>query len=186
MNILNFKDEYLRACSAEGDINENLPVLYELANECKSITEMGVRDGVSTRAFLASNAKLRSYDLNLDQDVQRLFYFAKLEGKDAEYIEADTLNLNIEETDLLFIDTFHTYSQLKQELKLHGGKAKKYIAFHDTHTFGLISESNNEHTGLLSAIIEFVIENPEWKFKIYKINNNGMTVLEKSIKQSNL
>jgi hypothetical protein len=33
--------------------------------------------------------------------------------------------------------------------------------------------------GLLPAIIEFMIENPEWKFKIHKTNNSGMTVLEK-------
>jgi hypothetical protein len=33
--------------------------------------------------------------------------------------------------------------------------------------------------GLLPAIIEFIIDHPEWKFKIHKTNNNGLTVLEK-------
>jgi hypothetical protein len=78
---------------------------------------MGVRTGVSTRALLCSNAgTIRSYDIKLNQDVSRLFDYARLAGKDAEYIQANVLDIDIEQTDLLFIDTLHTYSQLKQEL----------------------------------------------------------------------
>lgn len=78
-----------------------------------------------------------------------------------------------------FIDTLHTYDQLKQELRLHGNKAKKFIAFHDTHTFGINGEDQKDKKGLLPAIIEFMIDNPHWNFKIHKTNNNGMTVLER-------
>lgn len=176
-NILQI--EYQNARKIKSDINENVHILHELAKECKTVTEMGVRTGVSTRAFLATDVELKSYDLYIDDRVNKLFEYAKSLGKNAEYIKADVLHINIEETDLLFIDTLHTYSQLKEELRLHGNKAKKYIVFHDTHTFGLRGEVGQEHTGLLSAIIEFVMENPHWKFKIYKINNNGMTVLER-------
>jgi hypothetical protein len=80
----------------------------------------------------------------------------------------------------LFIDTLHTYNQLKQELTLHGNKAQKYIAFHDTYTFGLRGEDNVDKKGLMTAIIEFMTENPHWKFKIHKTNNNGFTVLERT------
>jgi len=171
--------EYRKARQVKSDINENVHILYDLAKECKTVTEMGVRTGVSTRAFLASDVKLISYDIQLHQEVTALFQIAKALGKDAVYKQADVLRINIDETDLLFIDTLHTYSQLKQELKLHGNKARKYLAFHDTHTFGLRGEVGNEPTGLLSAVIEFVMENPHWRFKIYKMNNNGMTVLER-------
>jgi len=82
---------------------------------------------------------------------------------------------------MIFIDTLHTYEQLKQELKLHGNKAQKYIAFHDTHTFGLRGEIDNDNKGLLSAIIEFMMENPHWKFYKYKTNNNGLTILKREI-----
>lgn len=171
--------EYARARKIKSDINENVHILHDLAKECGEVTEMGVRTGVSTRAFLAADAKLTSYDIYLEPEVEKLFAIARGLGKDASYIKADVLDLNIDETDLLFIDTLHTYSQLKQELKLHGNKARKYLAFHDTHTFGLRGEVGNEPTGLLSAVIEFVMENPHWKFKVYKTNNNGMTVLER-------
>lgn len=172
--------EYQKAKLVKSDINENVHILYDLAKECKTVTEMGVRTGVSTRAFLAADVKLISYDIQLHQEVTALFEVAKtFLGKDVQYKQADVLSINIDETDLLFIDTLHTYSQLKQELKLHGNKARKYLAFHDTHTFGLRGEVGNEPTGLLSAIIEFIMDNPHWRFKTYKMNNNGMTVLER-------
>jgi hypothetical protein len=175
-----FESEYKKAKLVPSDINENLPVLYNLAKTVNHITEFGVRTGVSTRAFLNTDAELVSYDIYIDETVQQLFNFANQENKKAQYIKADTLSLVIEETDLLFIDTLHTYKQLKQELYLHGNKSRKYIVFHDTYTFGLIGEDKIDKQGLLSAIIEFIINNPHWKFKIYKTNNNGMTVLERT------
>jgi beta-1,4-mannosyl-glycoprotein beta-1,4-N-acetylglucosaminyltransferase len=173
------ENEYFNACNTKSDINEHLPILKELAKDCDSIIEMGTRDGQSTRAFLTTKAKLKAYDLELDAIVSNLFNTAKEIGKDVEYIKADVLSLDIDETDLLFIDTWHTYSQLKQELKLHGNKAKKYLAFHDTQTYGTIGEANTD-IGLLPAIIEFLIDNPHWKFLLHRTNNNGLTILERT------
>jgi hypothetical protein len=175
-----FEKEYQWARKNPSDINENVHILYELAKECKTVVEMGVRTGVSTRAFLNTNAELLAFDIVLNDNVKKLFDLAKQKGKNAQYIQADVLNIEIEETDLLFIDTLHTYEQLKQELALHGNQAKKYIAFHDTHTFGLRDEIGNGRNGLLTAIIEFMAKNPHWKFKIHKTNNNGFTVLERT------
>lgn len=169
--------EFVKACETVSDINEHLPLLYSLAMECNSVIEMGVRTGMSTRAFMLSSAKLRSYDIELNDGVMQLFTHAKQVGKDVEYIKADTLNLEIDECDMLFIDTLHTYKQLSEELKIHGNKAKKYLIFHDTWYFGARGEHGD--IGLLAAIIQFMIENPHWKFKIHRVNNNGLTVLER-------
>lgn len=180
------RQEYEKSLYAEkSDIKEHLPLLASLAHECKHVTEMGSRFGDSTRAFLTTDATFRAYDLELVDTVKELFYNAKNAGKDVEYIQADTRNLEIEETDMLFIDTWHSGDQLRQELKLHGNKARKYLAFHDTQTYGLVDESWNKQRkiypgeGLLPPIIDFVIENPHWKFKIHRTNNNGLTVLER-------
>lgn len=173
-----FLKEYERVRNTPSDINENLHILHELAKECKTVIEMGVRSGVSTRAFLATDVKLTSYDLFQEEPVLNLFGIAKHFGKDVEFIAANVLEIEIEETDLLFIDTWHIYEQVKQELNLHASKVRKYIAFHDTQIFGTIGETG-ANLGLLPAIIEFVIDNPEWKFKLHKTNNNGMTVLER-------
>lgn len=174
--------EFAAAATTPSDIHEHLPVLYELAKECNHITEMGVRTGVSTRAFLRVNARLISYDIEADQNVVSLVDAARKVGKDATFIEADVLKIDIEETDLLFIDTWHTYEQLKQELALHGNKSRKYLAFHDTNTFGLKNEGGEAYgtsQGLLPAIIEFLMVNPHWRFKKFLTNNNGLTVLER-------
>jgi predicted O-methyltransferase YrrM len=114
---------------------------------------------------------------------------ARKVGKDVEYIRGNTLDVLIEPTDMIFIDTWHSQKQLKDELKLHGNAARKYLAFHDTHTYGVRDEQRNwaenpdrkaqPYQGLLPAIIEFVIANPHWHFKMHKSNNNGLTVLER-------
>lgn len=171
--------EYNSARLTKSDINEHITVLYDLAKECRSVTEFGVRYGASTRAFLNADVRLRSYDLELDARLIKLFEQAKQLGKDVEYIKADVRNIKIDPVDLLFIDTLHTYEQLKIELKLHANSALKYIVFHDTYTFGLTGELPNDRRGLLTAILEFLSENSNWKIKIHKINNNGLTVLER-------
>jgi hypothetical protein len=171
--------QYEDAVKTPSDINQNLHILKDICKNCSHVTEMGVRSGVSTRAFLSSDVTLKSYDIILDEKVSELFKYSKSIGKNVEYIKADVLNIEIEETDFLFIDTYHVYGQLKKELALHGNKAKKYIGFHDTYTFGLKGENPTDNKGLLSAIIEFMIENPQWIFKINKTNNNGMIILEK-------
>ena len=177
--------EYENSKNRKSDINEHLQLLKELASECDHVTEMGVRFGDSTRAFLKADVTLRSYDIELNDGVMRLFDASKRAGKDVEYIKADTRDLEIEETDLLFIDTWHSYTQLKMELFLHGNKARKYLAFHDTWTYGVKDESWDKNRtavgteGLIPAIVRFVIDNPEWKFKVFRTNNNGLTVLER-------
>jgi hypothetical protein len=155
-----------------------------MAKECETVIEFGVRTGVSTRAFLNTDVSLTAFDIEKNNDVQKLFTLAKDQGKKAEYIIRDVLKIEIPEVDLLFIDTLHTYAQLRQELALHGNKAKKYLIFHDTHTFGTSGEMKNDKKGLLPAIIEFLITNPHWAFHIHKTNNNGLTVLKRLNKSS--
>lgn len=177
------KKEYESAIKNTSDINEHLEVLKSLADECEHVTEMGTRTGISTRAFLNSDVILRAYDLSLDPNVVNLFNHAKESGKDVSYIRSNVLDIEVEKTDLLFIDTWHCYDQLIQELRLHAPKARKYIAFHDTQTYGTVSENfqgKSGSNGLLPAIIHYMIENPGvWQFKIHRTNNNGLTVIER-------
>ena len=173
--------EYAKVKNTKSDINEHLEVLYSLGTECDTITEVGVRSGVSTRAFLRTRKKLTCYDIESNQEVLSIIERAKLDGIDVNFIESNILDTEIEKTDLLFIDSLHTYKQLKEELLLHGNKAKKYIVFHDTITFGLKNEinDNSEKEGLIPAIMEFLEENSNWKIKKFYTNNNGLTVIER-------
>jgi hypothetical protein len=185
MKKINLKKEYEKECSTSSDINLHLPILYEAAKDCEHITEMGVRGGSSTRAFLYSNPKKYvAYDLYIDPIVNELFDYCKSIGKDYDYIESDVLNIEIEETDLLFIDTYHCYEQLSQELKLHSSKVKKYIAFHDTYTFGKVGEKLKSQAfqgskGIMYAIEEFLEQNTEWEIVHDVDYNNGLIIVEK-------
>ena len=183
MATLVFDQEYRLARDTPSDINEHLELLKSLADSVEHVTEMGTRTGISTRAFLTSDVILRAYDLSLDDYVVKLFELAHKKGKDVKYIESNVLDIDIDETDLLFIDTWHCYDQLYVELTKHAPKVKKYIAFHDTQTYASRSEEfmgRLGSNGLLPAIIHYMIDNPDtWKFKIHRTNNNGLTVIER-------
>jgi len=172
MNPKEFLEEqYHLACNFPSDIHKHLPVLRSLAERCETIVELGVRDGQSTRALLVTPAKLRSYDLVLDSNVVNLFEISRHAGNDHEYIQADGLKLDLPEVDLIFIDTVHTYNQLTQELRLHGNKARKYLAFRDTGE-PFVGE-------LLPAIMEFLSWNPQWRVMYHTRDCHGFTVLER-------
>jgi hypothetical protein len=183
-------DKYTEKCNHPSDINQLLPYLKEYADKCETVVEMGVRTVVSTYAFLASSAKkVIGYDIETQPEVAECIEIAKNAGKDFVFIEADVLKTEIEPVDFLFIDTFHTYSQLKAELALHASKAKKYIGFHDTTSFEFVGEQSyasiahnamNCGRGLWPAIEEFLAENPEWKIDLRITFNNGLTILKKN------
>ena len=177
--------------SIPSDINEHIPALVKYGSECETITEMGVRAICSTWAFLGSGPKkMRSYDIqdpsNWGGDIQSVKDTAKAYGIDFDFILADVLKVEIEETDLLFLDTWHAYKQLKGELELHASKAKKYIVFHDTTSFAFKDETSyevwgedwkGEGIGIWRAIEEFLEANPEWKLVERFENNNGLTII---------
>ena len=176
------------------DINEHIPTLIEYASECESITEMGVRAITSTWAFLGSAPKrLISYDMedpsHYGSNIQIVYDVAKQYGLNFTFTKADVLKIKIEETDLLFLDTWHAYDQLKAELEKHSSKARKYIIMHDTTSYEyrdepLTSENTFEGEkssgkGLWPAITEFLQSNPEWEIHKRYTNNNGLTILKR-------
>lgn len=172
------------------DINEHLEAIKKYSQDCSHITEMGVRNVVSTWAFLSGNPKKYIGVDILPCPIETAERLAKERGIDFSFIQADTLdpNFSIEPTDLLFIDTWHIYRQLSQELKIHGNKARKYIILHDTTAFGEQDEGHweeysklvgqpGEKRGLWIAVMEFLEQNPHWRLLQRYTHNNGLTVL---------
>ena len=166
---------YNFACTNRSDINEHIPVLAEYGNKCNHITEFGTRTGVSTWAWIASKAKtIRCFDIDkeVDKCLEMHKEVLKTLDKDFTFTCVSTIadKLDIEPTDLLFIDTDHTYEQCSKELQMHAHKVRKYLIFHDTNLF----------KDLNRAISEFIEANKEWKIKEVLTNNNGLTVLERT------
>jgi cephalosporin hydroxylase len=175
--------------------------LVRYAKECDHITEFGVRWVETTFSFLLGNpSKLISIDIdhpsihdvgasNLNQAVQ----YAEEYDIEFSFIQADNLSLDIEPTDLLFIDTEHSYLQLKHELKAHNKNVRKYIIMHDTlthkfydsnsygqtHTLAEIDPGDFNRHGLGLAISEFLEKNKDWRLKEEILTGQGLTILER-------
>lgn len=192
---IDLQKKFLEKLYTHSDINWHLPTFSMLSSRVNSVTEMGVRGIVSTWGFLyGCPLKLVSIDLvnpsAHGQNVQEVYDMAIKNNIDYKFIQGNTLEIEIEETDLLFIDTYHEYHQLKSELTKHASKVKKYIVFHDTVTFGEFGQDktdaiNKNLKGLNPAINEFLEQNPQWIKKFEYTFSNGLLVLER-IKDENI
>jgi cephalosporin hydroxylase len=182
-------------CSIDSDINEHLPTLKLYASECKTVTEMGVRFACSTWAFIEAKPKnLTCIDIDYSSFEPSDKYVRLMcdnYGINFNWITGDSLKLDMENTDLLFIDTLHTYKQLLGELNRYESKVSKYIILHDTTTFGHRNEDIYEHSsdiikneevskfGLIPAMDDFLLTNKSWVRKEVYSNNNGLTILKR-------
>lgn len=172
---------YHQCVSQPSDINEHAPMLYRYGRLCRHITEFGTRAGVSTAGFLyARPDRLVAYDVCRYPQVDLLQDAASEAGIEFAFHQENVLETEIEPTDLLFVDTLHTYDQTRVELARHGNRANKYIILHDTETFAFRGEVPGSQ-GMWPAISEFLRENPHWSLIECLANNNGVTVLSRSI-----
>ena len=157
----------------------HLPVLQFYASLCDHVTEFGVREGKSTVALLAgARKKLVSYDVNQPS------CFNTLKSMDLPcewgFHQISTLEAEIELTDMLYIDTLHTYDQVNKELKRHADKVKRFIAFHDTNTCWHkdLSGSDPGIDGIGQAILEYM-GRQSCRIVYETKANNGLLILEK-------
>lgn len=190
------------------DINEHLGTLYNYAVTCSHITELGTRNCVSTKSFLLGliHSDLLRPKVLICVDIERSFevdyveYACDYNRIKYHFYEMNDLDIELERTDLLFIDTWHVYGQLKRELEKHHSKVRKYIILHDTTVDAITSESirmnhNIEDKikesgfkyeeitrGIWPAVEEFLIKHPEFYVKEKFNNNNGLTILERKLK----
>jgi hypothetical protein len=194
---------YHQKCGKMSDIFEHMPTLYELAKQCTHITELGVRAAVSSYAFGYGlvgrpDTKLVMVDLEDSQGIQTFLQKAKKQGLNAVFYQQNDLECVQEETDLVFIDTWHVYGQLKRELARWHSVTRKWIVLHDTTVDADEGETVRGKTsdeeidemsqkthipreeimkGLWPAVEEFLAEHPEWKLQKRYTNNNGLTIL---------
>jgi cephalosporin hydroxylase len=170
------EDWYRQAWQTPSDINEHCPALRDYASRSESVVEFGVRRGVSTVALLAGQpGRLTSYDLNTTPEVGGLSQRA---GRtDFRFVQGDSRYVEIDDCDLLFVDTKHTADQLYAELSRHAPKVRKWIALHDTEIYGERGEDGGP--GLLVALRRYLREHPEWGVVRHDANNHGFTVVSR-------
>jgi hypothetical protein len=200
MSLLEFN--YRNKCSEPSDINEHLPTLREYGEKCNHITECGVRSVVSSYAFATAlkgknKNKLIQIDISGNGKIHNFKKECENEGVNVIFYEMSDLTCPLEQTDLLFIDTWHVYGHLKRELNRWHSYVNKYIILHDTTVdewfgetirngwnaeqqsllYGIPVEEINK--GLWPAVEEFIQNNKEWVIEKRYINNNGLTILKR-------
>ena len=177
-------------------------MLRNLASQCSSVIEIGVRHMVSTWGILQGLSESicvhRSYlGIDLAPSPEHIFQQAKqlaqANGISFDFWIANDMDIDIELVDMLFIDTLHTYCHLTYELEKFCPKVRKYIAMHDTSEpwgnrdgddyFGDYSEYpvhyDRNKRGLWPAIEDFLQRHPEWYLYERRFNNHGFTILRR-------
>lgn len=157
------------------DISAHLPFLEFLSSKCNHVTEFGTRNCNSVSAFIAGcKGIVESYDIEESQEVR----FLQSIDLPCTWLfrrrSTITPGLEINQTDLLFLDTVHTYDHITQELNMHHTKVNRWICCHDTFSYEV-----NKPPGILTAITDFIQMNKEWKIVYHVDFNHGLTLLEK-------
>jgi len=157
------------------DIVEHLGYLYDTVIEMrpKTILELGVRGGESTRAFVEAIK-----DLELEGLAPRLISVDIMDCRGAcnypnwIFINGDDRAFQfMSPIDILFIDTSHEYAHTIQELNIYAGAVVPYgkIILHDTE----IKE--------VYEAIQYFLAHTNMRFKFEnKENCNGLGTLTKS------
>ena len=108
MSYTSLKERYLDSLQKYSDIQEYLTTLLKFGKKVNHITEFGVCTGISTCAFLNAKPKrMIAYDIYKQTEVDELIKLSKKENIDFQYKLDNILFVEIEPTDLLFIDTIH-------------------------------------------------------------------------------
>ncbi len=180
---MTIQQRYDLACSIPRDIDQHLGTLLGLARQCDSVVEGGVRDVVSTWAFLLGCAcrggTVTSYDLVSCSAVTEAQAICQAEGVRWDFIESDWLadGVEIPECDLLFIDTLHTYAQCSRELTQLSPRCRRWIVLHDTVLFGKKGQDGST-PGLWEAVKELVAGGG-WLVLDHCTRQNGLVTLER-------
>lgn len=184
------EERYEQKWKTASDANEHLPVLREYASKCQSAVEIGTWQGVTATGLLMGiidslqqDKKFTVIDINEDYLKWSKGWLEQFDlgvnQPKLEFIRESSLIVPPVETDMLFIDSLHTYSHCLKELKRHHAGVKKYILLHDVITYGAFSETGDP-PGLEDAICDFLAETPAWQWTKTWDHNNGLALLERT------
>jgi hypothetical protein len=152
------------------NIDQHLMTLRSYATGCEWIAELGTECGWSTSAWLAARPRrVDCYDIKRQPEVATLEEVAAAEGIQFTFHLEDSRTCELGTPDLLFIDTDHTYDQLRAELAAHGDAARRYLIFHDTETF----------PEMVPALAQWAQRSPHWHLREHFRHQHGLTIYER-------
>ena len=194
--------QYKRACDRSSSTFEHIPILRQLAMECSSVVEIGLRTMTSSWGLLQGLSEnpspIRSY-IGIDivspprQILKLANKLAEAHGISFTFWNVNDMNVGIPPVELLFIDSLHTYCHLTYELEKFSPNVSKYIALHDTSPpWGYVDDTeytgdyseyppycDRSKRGLWPAVEDFLKRHPEWTLHERRLNCYGFTILKR-------
>jgi len=169
-------DRFEEIKNNSSDINELVADIFNFTKGCNVAVSLGIGKGDAAFALLLGCQKHYSVDPSPSRDTLNFLndYFGV---KSLSISQPTDIPIEIEEFDVLFVDSIHTAENVEKELKAHAHKVNKFIIFHDTFIYGEVGDDGGE--GIKKPIFEFLSSNQEWKIIHEVNNNNGLIILGK-------
>lgn len=139
-------EEYFSLCMISNSAtSEHLPTLRRLAGECWTVAELGTWHGDSAFAMMMGTpTRMICVDIEEPKYMPALVAAAEYYEINFEFRQTDTRTTELPEVDMMFVDSLPTYEQVRDELKAHIDKVKKYLVFHDVDTYFPIRQAIKE------------------------------------------
>ena len=140
-------------------IDEHIPLLRHFASRSSTILELGVKNGISSWAFLKGLSEINNMynSSTITQKslvscdlvpmlffIQEVSFVAKSVGIEYNFYNMNDLELTFPAGvtfDITFIDTWHVFWQLKRELAKFAPITNNWIIMHDTEIDGEYGEN---------------------------------------------
>lgn len=154
------------------------PNLKKYADQCTTIKELGVLQGMSLAlCMLSENTKaVHGVDINgarIEPYLPLFQKYAEEKNIDFNFIEKSSTDWSTAQGkfEMLHIDSMHVPSHLEKELQLHAPNITKYIVFHDTANF-------KHSKGLFPVIARYITEvDQNWVIVEHNNYRVGYTVI---------
>ncbi len=172
-------DQEKEIMKKDGTLNKwfyNLLISY--GKQCDHITEVGIGGGSSGRAWLYCRPKkLVGIDIRRINKIQKI---AEQVGIEYDLIIENSIKIEIEETDLLFLDGNHSSPHVFKELTTHSPKVKKYIIADDIGSEGRRGPTGY---GVNAAFIQFLGKNKKWELVERVYVASGLIIIKRVEKE---
>lgn len=179
----------------------NAELISRYAHQCNTIVELGSGSLSATWSLLLGKpGHVWCVDQQTPnpQRLDQLKKLSKVAGIEVVFIRANVLTLDLASfpsIDLLFIDTWHVYGQLKRELRRYAPLVRHYILIPNTEIDKWFGESlragsntreqadtedwplHEVHLGMKAAIEEFCTVFPTWREEAHFSTHYGLTIL---------
>jgi len=164
--------------------DQHLLCLHKYASRVTSAMIMGAKSGLSLLTLISAGVKTIVLWDPEKQDCKDFEKVCADSGVEFRHVYGE-IRPPIEQTDLLYIDTFSECHLKFSELNQFAPSVNRYIIIPRTYTHahdgetGFVLPNNLQPAGVIHGINNFITQSPQWHILEHQYWAPGMTVLYK-------